>query len=439
MSATTSQTARSPQGSWGSRAWWSSRSPRSSRTPRPWWRRGWVLAVVAVLVAASAVRVLTGTDALTGSGVVNAALRLAVPIGLAGLSGLWSERAGVANLGIEGMMIIGTVCGAWAGYTHGVWAGVLAGALGGVAAGLLHAVATVTFGVDQAVCGIAINILALGVARFLSVIAFSGLPGAGATQSPPVRGVIDTVSVPFLAGGAGTPDLLGDLERTRWFLVSDAAGILRGLLHEVSWLTVLAVALVLGSVVVLWYTAFGLRLRSAGEHPAAADSLGVPVHRMRYCGVLVSGALAGLAGSYLVTVSSNVYREGQTGGRGFIGLAAMIFGNWRPGGTAGGALLFGYADALQLRQATAVHVLLLLAAVLAWTAALVVLRRRPRTAAALALAGVAAFAVFRTTDAIPTQLIYATPYLVTLLVLVTVAQRLRMPTYAGLPYRRGET
>ncbi|MGW2152539.1 ABC transporter permease [Nonomuraea sp. NPDC001699] len=398
-----------------------------------WWRAALVL-----LLVMSAVRAFTGADELTGSGVMGAALRLAVPIGLAGLSGLWSERAGVANLGIEGMMIIGTVCGAWAGYAYGVWAGVLAGTLGGVAAGLLHAVVTVTFGVDQVVCGIAINILAVGVARFMSVIAFSGLPGAGATQSPPVRGSIGTVSVPVLAGGGGSPDLLGGLERGRFFLVSDLAGIVRGFLHEVSLLTVVAVALVPLSFVLLWRTAFGLRLRSAGEHPAAADSLGVPVLRMRYYGVLVSGGLAGLGGAYLVTVSSTVYREGQTGGRGFIGLAAMIFGNWRPTGTAAGALLFGYADALQLRQASAVHVLLLLGAVLAWVAAIVLVRTRLRPAATLALLGAAAFALFQGTDSVPTQLVYATPYLTTLLVLVTVAQRLRMPAYVGIPYRRGD-
>jgi ABC-type uncharacterized transport system permease subunit len=399
--------------------------------------RGRLLAVLVLLLAMSAVRTVTGAEALTGSGAMGAALRLAVPIGLAALSGLWSERAGVVNLGIEGMMIIGTVCGAWAGHAYGVWAGVLAGALGGVIAGLLHAVVTVTFGVDQVVCGIAVNILAVGVARFLSVIAFSGLPGAGATQSPPVTGAIGTVSMPFLAGGWGTPDLLGRLEQSRWFLLSDVSGILRGFLHEVSWFTVLAVALIPVSFVVLWKTAFGLRLRSVGEHPAAADSLGVPVQRMRYYGVLVSGALAGLGGAYLVTVSSTIYREGQTGGRGFIGLAAMIFGNWRPAGTAGGALLFGYADALQLREPSAVHVLLLLAAVLLWTAAIVFVRRRPRLPLTLALLGVAAFVLFQSTDSVPTQLIYATPYLVTLLVLVTVAQRLRMPACVGIPYRRG--
>jgi ABC-type uncharacterized transport system permease subunit len=409
----------------------------AATTSLPWWRRGWVPAVLVLLLAMSVVRVLTGAEALTGSGMVGAALRLAVPIGLAGLSGLWSERAGVVNLGIEGMMIIGTVCGAWAGHVYGIWAALVAGALGGVVAGLLHAVVTVTFGVDQVVCGIAVNILAAGVARFLSGIAFSVVAGAGATQSPPVRGVIGTVSVPVLAGGWGTPDLLGQVERTGWFLVSDVGGILRGFLHDVSWFTVLALALVPVSFAVLWHTPFGLRLRSVGEHPAAADSLGVPVQLMRYCGVLVSGALAGLAGAYLVTVASDVYREGQTGGRGFIGLAAMIFGNWRPAGTAAGALLFGYADALQLRQADAVHALLLLAAVLLWAGAIVVVRGRSRLSAVLALLGAAAFVLFQSTGTIPAQLVYATPYLTTLLVLVTVAQRLRMPAAVGVPFRRG--
>ena len=111
----------------------------------------------------------------------------------------------------------------------------------------------------------------------------------------------------------------------------------------------------------LWRTAFGLRLRSCGENPVAAESLGVNVYQYKYIAVIISGALAGLGGAFLAIVAAGIYREGQTGGRGFIGLAAMIFGNWRPGGLAAGAGLFGYTDALQLRSgAEAVHALLLL-------------------------------------------------------------------------------
>ena len=125
----------------------------------------------------------------------------------------------------------------------------------------------------------------------------------------------------------------------------------------------IAVLLIPASYLILWRTAFGLRLRSCGENPAAADSLGVPVYRMKYIAVLISGALAGLGGVFLVFIA-DIYREGQTDGRGFIGLAALIFGNWRPGGLAAGAGLFGFADALQLRSRTAVVALLLLIAVL---------------------------------------------------------------------------
>ena len=122
----------------------------------------------------------------------------------------------------------------------------------------------------------------------------------------------------------------GDLEEQHWFLVSDVAGLLRGLTSGVGVLTVLAVLLIPAAYLLLWRTAFGLRLRSCGENPAAADSLGVPVYRLKYIAVIISGALAGLGGVFLVFIAG-IYREGQTDGRGFIGLAALIFGNWRPG------------------------------------------------------------------------------------------------------------
>ena len=129
-------------------------------------------------------------------------------------------------------------------------------------------------------------------------------------------------------------------------------------------LTVIAVVLIPVSYYLLWRTPFGLRLRSCGENPHAAESLGVNVYRYKYYGVVVSGAMAGLGGAFLSMVASNIYREGQTAGRGYIGLATMIFGNWRPGGLAAGAALFGYTDALQLRRGSeSVHALLLFIAV----------------------------------------------------------------------------
>src|SRR5688572_28875788 len=145
-----------------------------------------LLLVAGGLVVLAAVRVLTGADDLTSSGATRAALQAAVPIGLAGLGGLWSERAGVVNIGLEGMMIFGTWFGAWGAYNWGPWAGLLVALVGGALGGLLHAVATVTFGVDHIVSGVAITILAGGVARYLSQLAFVGEPGGGVNQSPSV-------------------------------------------------------------------------------------------------------------------------------------------------------------------------------------------------------------------------------------------------------------
>jgi len=397
---------------------------------------GWplvLLAIAGLILLLSIVRTLTGAEDLTSSGTIGAALALAVPIGMAGLGGLWAERAGVVNIGLEGMMILGTWGAGWAGYHWGPWAGVVVGMLFGAVGGLIHAVATVTFGVDHIVSGVAINILGLGVTQFLSVVAFEGVPGGGESQSPPI-GDIATLSVP------GISQPLLDLQREEIFLLSDLAGILRGLATGVSLLTVLAILLVVGSYFVLWRTAFGLRLRSCGESPIAAESLGVNVYLMKYSAVVVSGGLAGIGGAFLAIVAGNGYREGQTGGRGFIGLAAMIFGNWRPGGLAAGAGLFGYTDALQLRRGgESVHALLLLVGVILLALAVFLFVRRRVLPAALAVAAGALFLVwFATTDEVPEDFTTMTPYVTTLLVLALASQRLRMPAADGLPYRRGQ-
>ena len=404
------------------------------RSPLGGWQR--VVAVaLGLLVLLSLVRVLSGADELTSSGTSGAALRLAVPIGLAALGGLWAERAGVVNIGLEGMLILGTWFGAYVGFEVGPWAGVLAGVAAGAVGGLLHAIATVTFGVDHVVSGVAINLLGGGVAQYLSQVAYADgqVPGAGPTQSAVVEPIAD-VSLPVLSSG---PDLLGRLEDAGLFLLSDAAGLLGGLTRGVSLLTILAVLLVPLSFFVLWGTAFGLRLRSVGENPVAADSLGVPVYRLKYAAVVASGAFAGLGGAALVVGS--IYREGQTAGRGFIGLAAVIFGNWRPGGLAAGAGLFGYADALQLRAGNAVRGLLLLVALLLVVVAVVQLLRRrlPMVVAALVVA--AAFALwYAAVDTVPSQLVGFTPHIVTLVVLAVASQRLRPPAADGQPYRRGQ-
>jgi general nucleoside transport system permease protein len=383
------------------------------------------------LVALAAVRVITGADDLTSSGAVRAALEAAVPIGLAGLGGLWSERAGVVNIGLEGMMVFGTWFGAWGAYNWGPWAGMGLALIGGALGGLLHAVATVTFGVDHIVSGVAITILAVGTARYLSQLAFVGTPGGGVNQSPSVPQP-PRVSVPGV-------DALGGLERKQWFILSDLAGVVRGGLTDISVLTLIAVVLVPLTFLILWRTPFGLRLRSVGEHPQAAESLGVNVYRYKYYGVVISGAVAGLGGAFLSMVASSIYREGQTGGRGYIGLAAMIFGNWRPGGLAAGAMLFGYTDALQLRRgAESIHALLLLIAVLLIAVGVWQVVRRHYVLGGVSLGlAVLSGAAFFLTDRVPVPFVQFAPHLTTLVVLALAAQRLRPPAADGIPYRRG--
>jgi len=180
-------------------------------------------------------------------------------------------------------------------------------------------------------------------------------------------------------------------------------------------------------------------MRSAGENPWAAESLGVRVYTMKYIGVLISGALAGLAGAFLVLEAAGIYREGQTGGRGFIGLAAMIFGNWRPSGVAAAAGLFGYADALNLRSAEAIHALLLFVGISLTALGIWYLYRRRLLGGVLSIViGGLVFLWFAVTDAVPRQFIFITPYVATLVVLAVASQRLRMPTYDGIPFRKGE-
>jgi simple sugar transport system permease protein len=208
---------------------------------------------------------------------------------------------------------------------------------------------------------------------------------------------------------------------------------------NLSVLTVLGLVLVFGSIWLLWHTRFGLRLRSCGEAPAAAESLGVHVYRYKFFAVLVSGGFAGLGGAYLALVSSSGFQVGQTGGRGYIGLAAMIFGNWRPTGLFMGSTLFGYTQALPFRNGTvSVHALLLGIAVLLLLVALVQLRRRSRRAAIGSVVFAAAFlAWYLLTDEVPREFTQMAPYITTLLVLAFASQRLRMPAADGQVYRKG--
>ena len=404
----------------------------------------WMLAALGVVVVLSVLQELArpATIDLVSVGTAESTLRRAVPILLAGLGGIWAERAGVVNIGLEGMMVLGTWFGAWGALEFGPWWGIAIGVAGGAAGGLLHAVATVGFGVDHIVSGVAVNIVAPALARFLSGEVFSGRSGGGITQSPRVESV-GHFDLPFLSGGEflgwRTPDLLRWTVDQDWLLASDLAAVLSGITSSLSWATLLALTLVPVSVFVLWRTPFGLQIRASGEHPVAADSLGVSVYRMKFTAVVVSGALAGFGGAFIAIEQTGVYREGQVQGRGFIGLATVIFGNWQPVGAFLGSLLFGFADALQLRDRTAVHALLLLAGVaLAGLALRALLKRRHGSAVLLASSSAAVLWWYAVTDEVAGELPPITPHLVTLLVLVFATSRLRMPAANGLRYRRGQ-
>jgi simple sugar transport system permease protein len=250
-------------------------------------------------------------------------LRYFTIIYLTGLGGLFSERSGIVNIGLEGILIVGTVVGAWGSVEYGPVAGLLIGAGGGLLFSLIHALATVTFRVDHIVSGVVINVVAIGLARFLSQLFFGQ-----ATQSDPGIPNLDTISIPLLGS---LPLGLGQA--------------FRGMSPVVP----VAFLLTIPALFVLNRTRFGLRLRSAGENPEAARTVGVPVAPLRFAGVALSGALGGFAGAFLAIEINGLFREGQTQGLGFIALAALILGNWQPLRLLVGSLFFGIAQAIPLR------------------------------------------------------------------------------------------
>jgi general nucleoside transport system permease protein len=375
------------------------------------------------------------TSDLTSSGTWRIAVAWSIPILMAGLGGMFSERSGVVNIGLEGLLVLGTWFGAWGTlFTGSVWMGMLIGALAGALGGLLMALVTVTYGVDHIIAGTALLVMAPGIARYLSGLIFPAY-GGSITQSPTLVGT-STFSVPFLAGGSlfgwRSPDIFGWMERTNWFLVSELGGILRGLFFQMSWMTLVGILIIPLSWYLLWRTRWGLRLRSCGEDPDAADSLGVNVYLYKYYGVVISGLLSGLGGAFLAVQLSGLYREGQTNGKGFIGLATMIFGNWRPTGTASGALLFGFAETLRLRDQNAPHALLLFVTIVLVLFLLRSLyRRRWKSAAGQAVVAVALAAVYLNVDRVPNQLPQITPFIAVLVVLLFATRRLRMPAADG--------
>jgi general nucleoside transport system permease protein len=390
------------------------------------------------LFALAITRVVSGADDLTSGNTLIATMATAAPIIAVALGGLYSERAGVANIGLEGMMVLGTWFAAFAGWHWGPWAALAGGAFGGMLGGLLHALATVTFGVDQIVSGVAINFIAPGVARFLSSEIFigKGANGEGTiSSSPSIAHSMGRFRVPGIANWLRT------IDNKRWFFVSDLAGAIRAFVDQMAWSTLIILLFIPATIYVLWRTPFGLRLRSVGEKPSAAESLGVAVYRLKYIALAISGSLAGLGGAWLV-VNVRQYNEGQTAGRGFLGLAALIFGNWQPIGVALGALLFSYGISLQQAVGTkpikALY-LFIAAAFLALCLFMVFGRRSKRVALGLAISAAGLFLYYLNTKTVASQIVYVTPYIIVLVVITFASKRSRPPAAVGIPWRRGQS
>ena len=394
-------------------------------------KQRWFLFVLGGIAVVSLVRIVSDTDDISSAGTIRAAIIATCPILMAALGGLWAERAGVINIGLEGQMILGTWGAAFFTYHGGPWVGVIGAALFGMIGGLLHALATVTFGVDHIVSGVAINLIGAGAATFLAEAIFPDLNGGGPRQ-------LIGLETPTKITVPGISDTSLDLAEKGWFFVSDVAAFVGALTTGLSTFSILVFALVALSAWILWRTSFGLRLRSCGENPQAAETLGVNVYLYKYIAVTVSGGLAGIGGGFLALVASSGFNTGQTGGRGYIGMAAMIFGNWRPGGLLAGALTFGYTDSLRLRNAEAVHALLLLLAIaLLAFAALRAVQGSKRSGAGIGVVGVLLLLWYLGTETVPRDFTSMTPYVTTLLVLALGAQRLRVPAADGQQYRRG--
>ncbi len=300
---------------------------------------------------------------------------------LTGLGGLFSERSGIVNIGLEGLMIIGTVTGAFGarfftddlalGLVGGPVLGIAFGALCGAVFALVHAVATISFRVDHIVSGVVINLVAVGLARFLSYAFFSGQ----STQSDPGGPHLARLDVPLLSS------LPGGLERA---------------FEGLSPFVIVAALMVFPVLYSLNRTRWGLRLRSCGENPEATRSLGVSVPLYRYQGVMLSGAFAGASGAFLAAEVIGNWREGQTLGLGFIALAALILSNWNPVRLMFFAWLFGFAIAIPLRLDDAPII-----------------------------------------SALPEQFIRMTPYVVTIVAIAGFVGRVRPPAAAGKAYEGG--
>jgi ABC-type uncharacterized transport system permease subunit len=292
-------------------------------------RYGWWAAVVSILGAtgglwAQGVEQET-LEAVLTAGLVASTIRFATPLAFAAMGGIFSERSGVVNIGLEGMMLVGAFFAVWGSIWSGSWVvGILMAMLFGGLLALIHGIFSIHLRADQIVSGFAVNLLALGLTGYLySSIYPGGVPTDRVDRVP-------ELALDFLGGVPG----IGDFLETAF-----------GGLSILVWVMFVVVIL---SYIVLFKTPIGLRIRSVGEHPRAADTVGISVYGVRYAAVVASGVLAALGGAFLSIGFTGRFAENMTSGRGFIALAAVIFGKWRPGWAFVATLLFGFGFALAI-------------------------------------------------------------------------------------------
>jgi simple sugar transport system permease protein len=334
--------------------------------------RAWLTLALVVLAAFAFLVWMTSGTSLNLPGMIQATLTAATPLTLGAMCGLLCERSGIINIAIEGMMLFGAFAGvAFAALFDNLWMGLIAASLiGGVMAGL-HAVLSVKYKVDQIVSGTVINILAVGATRFLNLRVLEPV----GLSTP---GHFDTMRIPLLADIPIVGPILFDNQPTTYIMLI--------LLVAVNY--------------VVFFTPWGLRMRACGEHPRAADTVGVHVNRMRYISVIIGGLIAGVGGAYFSLGQVGTFEDAMTRGQGFVALAAMIFGNWNPIGGFIAALLFGFANALQVKMQ-------ILQPVLPFV-----------------------------NVTIPPEFLQMAPYILTIIVVAGVVGRVRPPAQEGKPYEK---
>ncbi len=310
--------------------------------------------------------------------VFGSGIRLGVPLILACLAGLWSERSGVVDIGLEGKMLVGAfAAAAVAVFTGSAWAGLAGGVAATVVVSLVHGYASIDQRANQIVSGTAINMVADGMTALIGNAIWSQ---GGRTPQLPRTALFNTIDLPF-AESFGAVPILGPIYR---HLISG---------HDL--VTYAAFALVPLTYWALYSTRFGLRLRAVGENPAAVDTAGISVRRLRYSAVVICGVLVGLSGVYLSISQAAYFQPHMSAGKGFIALAALVFAKWRPWPALATCLLFGFFDALSIR-----------------------------------LQG----AILPVVGPVPVQAIEALPYILTVVLLAGFIGKAIPPTASGVPY-----